>query len=535
MKRYKDINKVKDGSESSLSKIIKKSPRHTQPITPPSLICSPNEFILLPIPSTKAHFIDAYSKGKWNLSKVPCPPCIESNGYMKPPECYNEPSRLNEVSTYKDLPHWSEPSIFKKTVSKLKKSFQVSGVSISLIDNFKCYFKVETMLDMNDIPRCVAIDSHALLSQGYFLLLDASKDWRTSSNPLVSGLPFIKFYCGVPLLTKNNHVIGILSIFDSFSKDKFSEEDCVKLQSVSTDIMITLDSSIEDVRAKLQLQQHPRRSSSHSSTNNSLDIFTNELTDLRKQLGRATGSRSLLVFEKDGSGGPYTLNHNFGFFKHGNNLNLNENGKPAKSLVNEKQLWNMLFSVGSLTAAANVLAKVLATNYNFDFVYVLEIRIAEPYQIPQEYFPVNESKVEAENYGHANKMIKLKSSHDEFMTRVIGVHGKKSTNYPQHFESSIHYKAFMSEFGMEYKNPKKNAAYNRGILMPFYRHNSKFVRKQPNESIHIDNKRVIDVSLRSGGYLIVLFSENYNKEITGDLVSNIFNHASMYRKIYITS
>ncbi|EGW33075.1 uncharacterized protein SPAPADRAFT_150679 [Spathaspora passalidarum NRRL Y-27907] len=521
MKRHKDINRVKEGSAgSALSRLIRKPPRSGSPISkrsqtiPTSLIGSPNEFILIPIPSTKAHFIDAYSKGKWNLSKVPCPPCLQSSGYMKPPECYSEPSRLNAVSRYKDLPHWSEPTLFRKTVSKLKKVFSVSGVSISLVDNFKCYFKVETMLDMNDVPRCVAIDSHALLSQGYFLLLDASSDWRTAMNPLVTGSPFIKFYCGVPLLTRNNEAIGILSIFDSFSKDEFTEESCKKLQLVSRDIMMTLDSSIEDVRSKIQ-----QRNSPTFPINN----LTNELTDLRKQLGRPTSSRSLLVFEKDGSGGPYTQNHNFRFFKYGNGTHVNE----PKSPVDEKHLWNLLFSVGSLKSAATILAKVLATNYTFDFVYILEIRIAEPYQIPREYFPPNETKVEAESFRHASRMIKLKGTHDEFMTRVIGVHGK--SHDLQYFENSIHYKAFMSEFGVEYKNPKKNSTLNHGILMPFYRHNSKIVRKSS------EDRKMVDVYLRSGGYIIALFSENYNKEINPDVVSNIFNHASMYRKIYITA
>ena len=111
------------------------------------------------------------------------------------------------------------------------------------------------------------------------------------------------------------------------------------------------------------------------------------------------------------------------------------------------------------------------------------------------------------------------------MTRVIGFCGTNFTT--QHFESSIHYKAFMSEFGIEYKNLRGNSFYNRGILLPFSGTILYLLRKST-----VVDKRFSDVYLR-WGFLIALFSVNLYKDIDNDLVSNIFNHASTYRKIYI--
>lgn len=460
---------------------------------------------------------------------------------MNPPESYSEPTRLNQVHKYLDLPHWHESHLFKKTISKLRKTFQIPGVAISLIDTHKCHFKIETVLDMKDVPRSVAIDSHAILSSGYFCLLDASKDWRTRLNPLVTGLPNLRFWCGVPLLAKTSNgtgvVIGILSIFDSFPKEKFPEENCKILQSVSREIMTTLNCHIEEVRSRLAKRYLARsldRGGGGVGPNN------NELSNLRDQIGRPTSSRSLLIFEKDGSGGPYLQNQNFRFLKYNNTHNHHYNSNNSKSAndggINEKQLWDTLFSIGSLKQAANSLSKIIATSYGFEFVYILEIRIAEPYQIPKEYFPHNETKIEAENYRYTNKMIKTKNTHDEFMTRVIGVY--QTTNAPtspnstntHHFENPLHYKAFINEFGVEYKNPKLNTVYNRGLLIPFYRHNSRIVRRSSDK-----DKRFVDVYLRSGGYLIGMFSETINTKIDDDMVSNIFTHASMYRKIYISA
>lgn len=511
--------------------VVTSSSSRLIPIKTPQLsllAATPGDLILTPIQLTKSHFIDAYSKGKWNLSKIPCPPCMPNKGYMKPPESYNEPGRLDAVSRYIDLPHWHEMSIFRKCLSKLRKNFQIPGVALSLIDNYKCHFKIETMLNTNYVPRCIAIESHAILSQGYFLLLDASKDWRTRTNPLVTSSPYIRFWCGVPLMTCTREVIGILSIFDRFPKDSFSEENCTILQLVSKEIMEMLESPLDVVLIKMN---------KYSPKINSIEYFSpnNDLRVLQKQIGRPTSSKSSLVFEKDGSGGRYSQNNTYRFIKYGpsNTNKLRDSNETAKeeqptSMVKERELWQFLFSVGSLKKAGMVLSKVLATNYHFEFVYILEIRIAEPYQILKEYFPLSEEKVQVESFDHFNMLIKRKDSQNEFMTRVIGFHGTNFTT--QHFESSIHYKAFMSEFGVEYRNAKANSVYNRGMLLPFYRNGSVLVRKS---GVTPTDGKMIDVYLRSGGYLIALFSTNVYKDINNDLVSNIFNHASTFRKIYI--
>lgn len=493
------------------------------------LATAPANLVLTPIQLTKSHFIDAYSKGKWNLSKIPCPPCIPNNGYMKPPESYNEPARLDSVSRYIDLPHWQEMSIFRRCLSKLRKNFQVPGVALSLIDNYKCHFKIETMLNTNYVPRCIAIDSHAILSQGYFLLLDASKDWRTKTNPLITSSPYIRFWCGVPLITCTQEVIGVLSIFDRFPKDSFSDENCTILQLVSKEIMEMLESPLDVVMIKMSKYSPKINNIEHFSPNNDLRV-------LQKQIGRPTSSKSSLVFEKDGSGGRYIQNNNYRFIKYGpsntNKLSITNDSTKEEQLtamLKERELWQFLFSVGSLKKAGTVLSRILATNYHFELVYILEIRIAESYKVSKEYFPVSEGKVDAESFEHFNMLIKREDSQNEFMTRVIGFHGSNFTT--QHFESSIHYKAFMSEFGVDYKNSKANSVYNRGMLLPFYRNNSVLVKKTGPPT----DGKMIDVYLRSGGYVIALFSTNVYKDINNDLVSNIFNHASTFRKIYICS
>ncbi|CAK9438327.1 uncharacterized protein LODBEIA_P25510 [Lodderomyces beijingensis] len=519
---------------------------------PPALISAGKDLTLIPIHSTKSHFLDAYSKGKWNLSKVPCPHFMENTGYMKPPESFNEISRLDAVSRYMNLPQWKNSSYFTKITSKLKKTFKVCGVSISLIDNYKCHFKIETLLDASSVPRCVAIDSHAILSSGYFTLLDASKDWRTSANPLITGVPYIRFYCGVPLLAENNEAVGILAVFDKTPRNAFGEEARKILKMVSRETMDLLNTPLEP----------PRRSNYFEHVTDSLLLYGNKdkkkaLSDLQREIGRPTSGRSSLVFDKDGSGGPYTQNQTFRFVKYGQlerttssgsidqvysqrRYSTDQSERNPNAPVTDKEIWQLLFSVGSLKKAATALSRVIATKYNFEFVYILEIRVAEPCSIPRECFPPGDEIVAFESFAHSAKVVKSEGAQDEFMTREIGSYSRRQPNGDKLtqaclsglFENSIHYKAFISEFGLEYKNLKMNTVYNSGLIMPFFRHDAKLVRR--SNALKESKSNVIDLYLRSGGFLIAMFSERI-KETNSELISNLFNHACTYRKIYIAT
>ena len=478
---------------------------------------------------------------------------------MKPPESYDEISRLGEVSKYKDLDHWSSSKFFTKLLSRLKKEFKVCGVSVSIIDNLKCYYKFETCLGIGTVPRCVSIDSHAILSNGYFLLFDASKDWRTRTNPLVAGSPYIKFYCGVPLLTEKGQVIGILAIFDNHSRKIFSEESCSALISYKEEIMKFLNLPVEE-----------RYRENYQGITDSLLLYGNRtkvdsLVELRKELGRPTTNKSSFVYEKDGSGGPYNQNQNIRFYAFNKKIkreySVHETEKKknklqggeslvdqssahqlkscsAADVIDDKKMWHMLFKVGSLKRAATTLSSVLSSSFDYDLVYVLEIRVAEKCRILGDYFPSGVDKVDLDLFKFANKLVKSRKLPDGFMTRLFGHHNQHNNGaiaqikFEQFYQDSIHYKAFISEFGLEYTNNKRDTIYNHGILMPFFRHDSKLVR---NNDIKKDKAaKYVDLYLRSGGFLIALFSRKV-KPIDSEMVSAVFNHACTYRKIYVSS
>ncbi|CAI5757732.1 unnamed protein product [Candida verbasci] len=492
-----------------------------------SLLGSSNDVLIKSIESTKSHFLDSYSKGQWNLSTISCPPFIDKSGFFKPPEFYNELSRLNDVGKYMKSPHWSESALFKRTIAKLKKKFYCLGVSISIIDNSKVYYKVETMLNLSVLPRFISIDSHSLLSKDYMLVLDASRDWRFYSNPLVANSPLIKFYCGVPLIAPDsNQIIGILSIFDNSSKESFAIADIEILKVVANDIMITLDTPFEEVMTKLNKNEK-------KNIKSSADTYYNNLNNLKNQIGRPTGATKTLVFEKDGSGSPYNQNEKLKYLNY-KNYKAEEKDESSSGIISDKELWQFLISVGSLKKAATVFSKLITTNYPFEFVYILEIRTAELFQIPREYCPTEES-IDYDKFELTNKMIKVNNVKDEFMTRVIGLQiNNQAVPKNDFFKHNIHLKCCKSEFGIEVRNINNSSVYNHGLLLPFYKFTNKLTHKTQSKGFNSKDK-MTDLYLKSGGFLIGLFNEKSDRVYDQDLISNIYNHACIYRKIYINT
>lgn len=438
---------------------------------------------------------------------------------MTPPECYFESARRKPVEAYAKLEHWSDKSLFKKLIRELRDTFSANGVLIYIVESQRTVIKVETGLGIGVLPRKVSIDGHAILSQGYFLLLDASKDWRTSRNPLVTGSPSIKFYCGVPFYTAKKELVGVLAIFDTSLKQAFPEDLYRKLQNASKRLTSILETPLADLR-----KQYSNNSLEHANPVNP------ELTELSMKLGRATSTKPLVmtVFEKDGSGGPYWLNCNFRFSSLVRETESDDESTPVEGIDN-RLLWKKLYGVRSMKNAAMILTKSLCIHYGFDFGYIMEIRIAEPFRIPIECFPKSESKIDVENYRYADRLVKDINLETEFMSRIVGIHG--SPHASLNFENAIHQHAFMSEFGIEYKSSKSRQLYNKGIILPFYRHSSKLVRKKRQQQNHHDK---LEVYLRSDGYLLGLFNVDPDVEYSTAMVSAIFTNTSNLRKIYIS-
>jgi anti-sigma regulatory factor (Ser/Thr protein kinase) len=86
---------------------------------------------------------------------------------------------------------------------------------ISLVDADRQWFKARKGIAVAETSRAVSFCSHAIEQHGLFIIHDAREDERFRDNPLVTDGPFVRFYAGAPLLTRDGHALGTLCVIDS--------------------------------------------------------------------------------------------------------------------------------------------------------------------------------------------------------------------------------------------------------------------------------------------------------------------------------
>ena len=99
---------------------------------------------------------------------------------------------------------------------------------VSLLDENEQWFKAECGLGNRSTSRDIAFCNYTILGTQAFVVEDALKDARFSTNPLVTGPPGVRFYAGVPITTATGYRIGALCVNDTRPR-QFSEADIARL------------------------------------------------------------------------------------------------------------------------------------------------------------------------------------------------------------------------------------------------------------------------------------------------------------------
>lgn len=68
---------------------------------------------------------------------------------------------------------------------------------------------------LTEIPKEISFCQHVNYQNDFFEVADATQDERFWDNPLVTGNPHIRFYCGVPFKLPMGENIGTLCIIDT--------------------------------------------------------------------------------------------------------------------------------------------------------------------------------------------------------------------------------------------------------------------------------------------------------------------------------
>eukprot|EP00293_Proteomonas_sulcata_P000378 CAMPEP_0184327738 /NCGR_PEP_ID=MMETSP1049-20130417/143247_1 /TAXON_ID=77928 /ORGANISM="Proteomonas sulcata, Strain CCMP704" /LENGTH=306 /DNA_ID=CAMNT_0026650007 /DNA_START=445 /DNA_END=1365 /DNA_ORIENTATION=- len=114
---------------------------------------------------------------------------------------------------------------------------------VSLVDRERQWFKSAQGLAVRETPRDLAFCSHVVRDMEILHVEDATKDERFMHNPLVTGEPNIRFYCGVPLTVQRqgeSMYLGSLCVLDRIPRC-FQDHEVKLLQSMGWEVSQMLD------------------------------------------------------------------------------------------------------------------------------------------------------------------------------------------------------------------------------------------------------------------------------------------------------
>ena len=125
----------------------------------------------------------------------------------------NEAERMAAVHRYQIL-DTPPDGIFDRVTALAARRFDTPIAIISIVDHDRIWFKSHHGLDVEEIGRDPGLCASAILSEDAHILVDASADPRSLTNPLVAGDFGLRFYAGVPLRTSDGFNLGTLCVID---------------------------------------------------------------------------------------------------------------------------------------------------------------------------------------------------------------------------------------------------------------------------------------------------------------------------------
>ena len=138
-----------------------------------------------------------------------------ADGSVSAPRPHNENSRLEALYSYCILDTGKDPR-FDRITALVSDTLSVPVVVISLVDRARQWFKSIQGADVAEVDRRMGFCAHTIVqpTDAPMVVIDALDDPRFSTNPLVVGEPFLRFYAGAPLIDAQGLKLGSLCVHD---------------------------------------------------------------------------------------------------------------------------------------------------------------------------------------------------------------------------------------------------------------------------------------------------------------------------------
>ena len=125
----------------------------------------------------------------------------------------NEAARLDVLRSFHILD--TDPEESFDSITRIASRVCDTPIAlISLVDERRQWFKSNVGLDVPETSREQAFCAHTILDGEPMIVENALGDPRFATNPLVLDGPLIRFYGGIPLVTKEGVAIGALCVLD---------------------------------------------------------------------------------------------------------------------------------------------------------------------------------------------------------------------------------------------------------------------------------------------------------------------------------
>ncbi len=125
---------------------------------------------------------------------------------------------------------------------------------ISLLDGQRQWFLSKQGMSADQKPQNISFCRYTIQRDELFEVTDASLDERFNGNPLVTGPPHIRYYCGAPLITPEGYRLGSLCVIDRKPK-KLDDAQKAALQTLAREVIVRLEMKRQQQQLERQQQQ----------------------------------------------------------------------------------------------------------------------------------------------------------------------------------------------------------------------------------------------------------------------------------------
>ncbi len=215
------------------------------------------------------------------------------NPYRGAPLPINEEERLRVLQAYRLLDTDEEQSYDDLTFI----AATVCAVPIAMVTLVDCdrqWFKSKIGMESRETLREVSFCARAILEPGEVLEVpNALEDARFADNPLVTEGEKIRFYAGVPLVTREGAAVGTICVIDR-KPGKLNAAQEGALRALARRVV-----------AQMELRQAAQELETHSLTDALTGAWNRRAFQMRLQeewarQSRADGSLALLMIDIDG-------------------------------------------------------------------------------------------------------------------------------------------------------------------------------------------------------------------------------------------